>query len=188
LVVGKKSPWIGTLVKLACGGLILAIAAVMGFNWYAVHRPLTANLAAKSPEFAKAGVFAHLGGFFQPGTLIVQVYRPEGVTEKNFPAFVAALAQASPSSMGQFGQYDIVALGGLFSKDLFITGSDWSQLAQGKVDPRELKAFLIEKGYMSPQEKIAPRSTHLGVEKQEAIAMANWKKIISRFVEAKPKP
>lgn len=174
LVIKEEGSRSGFLVKLVCGLLLLVIVGLLGINWYFVDRPFKAKLAAQSPEFSDITAYAHLGGFFQTGSMVLHVPASTGVTKDNFLAYLTALAKATPNSFTTGKPYKLIVFGPYWYKTpYYIAGVDWKHITQPGMSDEDKREYLMESIRIGGTRRMLPNQ-NLVYEKRLEQAQANW--------------
>jgi hypothetical protein len=106
--------------------LFLAVAGILGANYFMVDQPFATNLAATS--FAPVPAYAHLGAFAEPGALVIHVPPTVAVNADNFADFLVALAKSTPPQPFNGKPFDGVGITSSWQSQYVMNGIDWQTL------------------------------------------------------------
>jgi hypothetical protein len=130
-------------IKALFGLLYLAVAALVGLNYFLIDKPFDAALAGT--PFVLVPAHAHLGSFVQPGALIIHTLPNHELNVDNLADYLCTLAQSTPAQPLNKKPFEIVALTSSWFGQYAMTGNDWRRLAamdESKADQR--KNFIID--------------------------------------------
>jgi hypothetical protein len=121
----------------------LAVAAILGGNYFLVYQPFATNLASTS--FASAPVYAHLAAFLQPNALVIHIRPSPQVTAANFADFLAAVAKSTPPQPFNSSPFTGVGITSTWQSQYAINGLDWQKLGQmDGASATEKQQFIVE--------------------------------------------
>jgi len=100
----------------------LFLAAVIGYNYFLVQSPLSANLS--QTPYAHVSVYAHLGGFFQKDALQIHLLDTKSLNKSNFADFLVALAHSTPQEDEVFKR---ISLSTGIQGQYTLSGSAWKE-------------------------------------------------------------
>jgi hypothetical protein len=165
----------------------LAVAGLLGANYYLIEQPFSENLATTS--FASVPAYAHLGAFTQPGALVIHIPPANGLNEDNFADYLIALAKSTPPRpLTQTPTpFEIVGLTSSWQSQLIFTGPDWQKLAQmGNSSSDDKKLFELEHlAQLTGSPLLYVRKGEDPAAATEAAAKA-WKSLVANFVPKTP--
>lgn len=129
--------------KWACLGLGIVVLAMIGMNYQLVDRPLVSSLS--TTPYANVTVHAHLGGFMQPGALVIHIAPSPSLTASNMTHFLAILAHGTPASPLSGNPYERVSLTSGWTSQYTISGHAWKEFGRmGQEEEAQRKEFLLD--------------------------------------------
>jgi len=104
----------------------LILFGIIIANYIVINSPL--NQALALTPFKSVRVYAHLGGFVQPDTLVIHVLPDQGFNSSNFADFLAVLAKRTPLSPFTGKPFGAIGLSSSWRSQYMVAGTDWQQL------------------------------------------------------------
>lgn len=172
-------------LKAVCAALVVIIIALIALNWYYVDSAIKANLVEDNTPFKEIPIYAHLGGFFQAGNVILHLRPTDKVTRENFLQYISAVAAATPNRPFSNNPFTIVSLSNGWSANYHIAGRQWQRLAKGDLSNEERRAILLENTFVAGGDKLVPRS-NLDASGRQALEDKRWNEFVMTFVSVKP--
>ena len=130
-------------IKALFGILYLAVAALIGLNYFLIDKPFDAALAGT--PFVLVPAHAHLGSFVQPGALIIHTLPNHELNEDNLADYLCTLAKSTPPPPLDKKPFEIVALTSSWFGQYAMTGDDWQRLAaMDEAEANQRKNFITD--------------------------------------------
>lgn len=167
-------------LKGFCFLLVVIICSLLATNWYYVDHALKSNLAEDNSPFKNVGLYAHLGGFFQVGHMVIHIPPSPAVTKDNFLQFITALAAATPDRPGSHTSFETVNLAKGWTADYSISGRQWRRLAKPDLTDEDRRNILLEQLCKGGEKVIPPNN--LDATGLLKLNEKVWNEFVSTFV------
>ena len=117
--------------KISFGVLYVAVAAIIGANYFLVDKKMDETLA--HTPFVLVPAHAHLGSFVQPNALVIHVLPNAELTNDNLADYLQTLAKSTPGRpFMEDKPFGMVALTSAWFSEYAFTGADWQALGKMK--------------------------------------------------------
>ena len=181
-LVVKEEPSF-SFFKFFVMALGLAVVGVVGANYVLVSQPLSSNLL--KTNFATTPVYAHLGAFFQPDTVIIHLRPSSNVNSKNLANFLTNLAQSTPTQPINQQPFSTVGLTSAWTSQFLMAGADWKTLGgmANATDDQQKDFILTHIRYPNGQPLVNP-SHNVDPDSQAVTDRRNtgWENLSSTLV------
>ncbi len=134
-------------------------------------------------KFGNVSVYAHLGGFIQPNTLLIHIPGSDSINSDNLADFLTAMARSTPSApLG--GTFSRVSLTCGWTGSYMFSGEDWKRLGD-MVNESETtrRNFIVENVESAGSDKILDLHPDWTEEYKQQKRNAAWATFISRLTK-----
>jgi hypothetical protein len=161
--------------------LFLAVAGVVAANYMLVEEPLNDSIA--ETPYVLVPVHAHLGGFVQPGALVIHVLPSQEVTAGNFSDFLFTLATSTPPQPFNQKPFNVVELTPAWVSQYAFSGTDWQQFAQMKqASAEDRKNFLLDHLASVGGQPLIPGAAKLAPRDLKTAREKIWNELMASFM------